>query len=632
MNQDISFKKLETLKEILSNSKDFTDFCQIEDFRKRYPFKDEEWNLGFNKITTEVNEEVVLLFIGPFSSGKSTFVNALIGEDILPTKDTPCTAVITEIQFKKGGEHTGKIFKKDGTTQDCNFSELKDIINGPTGAAGEVSTYHHVVVELAVDELKNKEFRQFVGKVKIVDCPGFGSPYYSNEDVINDYMQSSNFTFWLTPHNKFGGQIAKDHLSEIKRKTQTLIPVITKSDTISSNKSKDKITAEFRKELGDMFKLKEPVFVSAVKWQEGEKLRISLEKNREKLSSEKIQKFEQQIQDLIKESNIANVMGRMSDSAQNKEINSVKITACKAELLEILADIKKVATDESSYWKNILLDNGISVENVENKYVRIDEAKKNVDRWISDNIRELADNINTAILSKLSKCEKPSQTDISRCINQVLQEEQPKIRLKLNEKLKNIYKPFLKEKRVTAEDIEQIPIGELSVEDLTKIFGPIRDTLFGLLDSLRGGEGFRTTLIAASGGALMVTATSLSGFEIFGVAVGSGLATVVGVAGAALIGVAVVPLLPTIIRNINKLRADSDEKARNEFKNKMAEGFREQIQPGLDKSMRKINENYYNSVTAILDQTNQKAESNYKKIAKTIEKLSETIDSLNKNF
>ena len=99
---DNSQDKLNFLNGILTNTEKFTKICDTDGFSEQYPFKEEEWNHGFQGITTELNDQIVLLFIGPFSSGKSTFVNALIGKDILPTNDSPCTAVITEIQFKKG--------------------------------------------------------------------------------------------------------------------------------------------------------------------------------------------------------------------------------------------------------------------------------------------------------------------------------------------------------------------------------------------------------------------------------------------------------------------------------------------------------------------------------------------------
>ena len=39
--------------------------------------------------------------VGTVKNGKSSFTNALIGEDILPVNDIPCTAVVSEVKYGK---------------------------------------------------------------------------------------------------------------------------------------------------------------------------------------------------------------------------------------------------------------------------------------------------------------------------------------------------------------------------------------------------------------------------------------------------------------------------------------------------------------------------------------------------
>lgn len=45
------------------------------------------------------NDTFKIQIVGTFKNGKSTFINALLGEDILPSKAVPCTAVINEVKF-----------------------------------------------------------------------------------------------------------------------------------------------------------------------------------------------------------------------------------------------------------------------------------------------------------------------------------------------------------------------------------------------------------------------------------------------------------------------------------------------------------------------------------------------------
>ena len=628
MSNDNSQEKLSFLNGILGSTEKFTKICDTTDFNVRYPFKEEEWNHGFQDITTELNDQIVLLFIGPYSSGKSTFVNALIGKDILPTNDTPCTAVITEIQFKKGGDHSAKIYRKDGEIEDCEFYHVINIINGPTGAVGDTASYHHIVLELDTEMLDDKSYEQFVGKVKIVDCPGYGSQFYTNEEVIADYMQKSNFTFWMSPCNKFGGSIAKQYLSEIKRKTQTLIPVITKSDLITDEQQRDKIRESFIAELGDLFKIKNIVFVSALKWQESRKLQKSLDKNREKLSEEKIKEYNDKINNLFNDSGVYNVLHHMMDSVGKKVINLAKITAAKAAITDLLKDIKKVADDELKYWNKALAATGIDIKSLDKKYKPIDDVKKEVDKWIKDNAKEFSETLNNKIISELAKCDKPTQMEISDRITNAIKNEQPKINEKLKDKLQKSYKQFLGEYRVAVEDeVEQSPFTGMSMDDITRIFDPVKNVLFGILSTLKT-AGPRSALTGAAGGGLLVSIPAISGITL----VGGALATVASIAGFALLGVALVPLIPEIAEKVKDYSKKTKEQRENDLRNLIASGFKEKIQPDLEKKMMGVGEGYYKSIISKIDETNGNKEQNYKTVASVVDNITQTIDSINKNF
>ena len=47
------------------------------------------------------NDNFKVLVIGEFKNGKSTFINSLMGEKVLPAYSTPCTAVINEVVYGK---------------------------------------------------------------------------------------------------------------------------------------------------------------------------------------------------------------------------------------------------------------------------------------------------------------------------------------------------------------------------------------------------------------------------------------------------------------------------------------------------------------------------------------------------
>ena len=67
-----------------------------------------------------------LVVVGEFNHGKTTFVNALLGEDALPTGVTPTTAVIHHVVYAE--EPGATIVRKDGDPEEVPFGELTELV------------------------------------------------------------------------------------------------------------------------------------------------------------------------------------------------------------------------------------------------------------------------------------------------------------------------------------------------------------------------------------------------------------------------------------------------------------------------------------------------------------------------
>ena len=57
------------------------------------------------------NETFKVLIVGTFKNGKSTFINSLLGEEVLPAYALPCTAVVNEVKW--GEQKQAKVFFKN---------------------------------------------------------------------------------------------------------------------------------------------------------------------------------------------------------------------------------------------------------------------------------------------------------------------------------------------------------------------------------------------------------------------------------------------------------------------------------------------------------------------------------------
>ena len=119
---------LPKIKEIFQNlSNDFEGLTENDEVKK-----------PIDQFLTTIKPDVVLYVSGTYSTGKSTFINALIGEELLPSAIDPTTAHIFKIEalpegdwtdikvrFKYREQETGLSFNQDGYSLE-NLNQLPD--------------------------------------------------------------------------------------------------------------------------------------------------------------------------------------------------------------------------------------------------------------------------------------------------------------------------------------------------------------------------------------------------------------------------------------------------------------------------------------------------------------------------
>lgn len=87
-------KKMNSAEEVMSQIE--ASFGKLEEYFKRYSDKETEETLA--KYRETVRPEIVLYVMGVYSSGKSAFINSLIGQEILPSASDPATAKVYKIR------------------------------------------------------------------------------------------------------------------------------------------------------------------------------------------------------------------------------------------------------------------------------------------------------------------------------------------------------------------------------------------------------------------------------------------------------------------------------------------------------------------------------------------------------
>lgn len=199
-------------------------------------------------------ERFHLVVLGEFNHGKSTFVNALLGQEILPTGITPTTASINHVVWAPSP--TARVMLLSGEGQPLDPSQLKDWVTVAGGHASEVS---YVELGYPSDLLQNN--------VVLVDTPGVNDLNEQRAEVTYGYVPRADAVVFLLD----AGQALKDSEREFLRSRvlenarDRLIFVLGKMDMLSTDE-KTAVTDYVKKNLAEM--MPDPVLfpLSARDW------------------------------------------------------------------------------------------------------------------------------------------------------------------------------------------------------------------------------------------------------------------------------------------------------------------------------------------------------------------------------
>jgi ribosome biogenesis GTPase A len=175
-----------------------------------------ERKLAFNQLHLAV--------LGQMKRGKSSFINALMGAEILPTGVLPVTAVITEIKY--GLTPEAIILYTTGAREQVDLGSLADYIteSGNPGNKKQVAS-----VELAYPS----PFLE--SGIILIDTPGIGSTHAHNTRTTEGYLEQVDAGIVVLSVDPPITEVESHFIRNVKEEMPKLFFVLNKVDAASAD-------------------------------------------------------------------------------------------------------------------------------------------------------------------------------------------------------------------------------------------------------------------------------------------------------------------------------------------------------------------------------------------------------------
>lgn len=229
----------------------------------------------FEEIEKKLNsDKLKILVAGQFKQGKSTLINALLGEEVLPAYSTPCTAVITEIAYdphkraiisfkEKIGSLPNGLSEKAVKHIGKRTENIPDLVVESDDLGEELEEY------LVIPEDEDKEQREAVAdspyaccklkwplelcrnEVEIIDSPGLNEAT-ARDATTYTYVPQADMILHVLNANQLFGKPDKEFIDKVQAAGGTsILFLVNRFDQLNTEKDRERVRNRAMKELSD---------------------------------------------------------------------------------------------------------------------------------------------------------------------------------------------------------------------------------------------------------------------------------------------------------------------------------------------------------------------------------------------
>lgn len=495
---DIEEKKIQ-IKEIIT--KIYNNIASIlpESYEKEYT-KDLLEDLN--------NELYTVVVVGEFKRGKSTFVNALLGEEILPADVTPTTATINAIMWNE--ERSIQVHKSNGNLETLELK--KDNLNRYVADRDfDPKSVNYIKIGISSEILKNR--------LVLIDTPGVDDLNKQRVEVTYKFIPRADVVIFLLDSTNAVRRTEKEFLENniLKEGIDKIIFVANFIDQIDEDEDVEEIIEDIENRIRNILGSRhiEIMPVSAIQALNG-----ILNKNQSQIESSGIIQISNLIKSLInsgsqateKIKNYKNRALRLINSVEKEIQTLIQLENTSLnELNEELNKINQIIKDEER--RKISINNYVSNQQQEmiaivtkSVYYFGEELRRDIeDQFDSYKGNDFKDYIEKYIPKAVDRQIKTWMKQYLVYINKMFQMLEDKLTIGMARHFNASIKGLSLKRNI--DDLRNTNIGTVSIEaeDISKT---------GVVAGAIGGG--TAILLTVLGGGILMPLISMAGVPILG--------------------------------------------------------------------------------------------------------------------
>ncbi|MFZ0927606.1 MAG: dynamin family protein [Syntrophobacteraceae bacterium] len=398
-------------------------------------------SLGETRIKLE-EEAFNLVVLGQFKRGKSTFINALLGESILPTAIIPLTSVVTILRY--GPKLKVEVEYLNGRLEEIDLAGLPAFITERENPQNKKAV-KEVTVFYPSQYLK--------GGVRIIDTPGAGSVYSHNTEAAYAYLPYVDAGIFVVSADPPLSKSEHQFLKDVREFVDKVFFVLNKVDQVSDSDQKESLEFTVRVIEEEVGQGKVRIYPLSARWAlEGKKAGDALLLERSLLPE-----FERQLLDFLARekgrvflrSVVNNLLKLISDETISfqleQEAIKLPLQELKTKIERFEQEMKEIAKDRENtqfllkgHLGKIIsgLDEEISgfkrekspalQRELEEEYLRLVNRgggglREKLEQFVFDRIRETFNSWRQQLAEKISARLEEAHGEFARKINEIIE-------------------------------------------------------------------------------------------------------------------------------------------------------------------------------------------------------------------